>query len=149
MERHGPKWPCFVMLCECRVDSCFFKLLYMVVSLLFSLAFSLTTHCWINSCWMNEWLTHQGLTVLFCAVQQRGRERRQSSPGIMHWAPTRHWENTCHELVEGPLLFPSESSLVACSVSLHHWQLWLCHPKETKLERMSQSVQVMLFVWRF
>ena len=42
--------------------------------------------------------------------------------------------------------FPSPSSLVAFSVSLHHCQFLLLHPKETKLERTSQSMEVMLLV---
>lgn len=149
MERHGPKgthvaelpptWTtCLEMLRKCKINLCFFKPLYVEVSLLFGLAFCLINTL-LNKLLLNEWVNHQGFAFYPVPSYHPGKEEavitRNHSPSTCQVL-----ERHTHPMLVGRPLFQPKSSLVACSVSLHWWQILLCHPKETELERVSRTM---------
>lgn len=89
---------------------------------------------------MNEWII-RGLPFYPVPFYHKGKKEAAITRSYSLPDTGKTHTVNCAVLLRYLHLFPSESSLMVCPVSPHHWQILLGHPKETKLKRRSPTMQ--------
>lgn len=120
---------CLQVFHELRINPRFSQLLYWVIFEVCGLASSLAVELLLN-----EQVSHWGLPVSSNTTANMGQARGQLAPSTIHLS----WMLTT---VQAGYPFSCLRAHWRIVFLLHHWQILLCHQKETKLERMSWPMQ--------